>query len=67
MEVYRNSFVIEDEFDFENIIPYFKNPFERTRSKYEIVMDPLSDKIQHLPESKRMKYKKLMVIILLLI
>ena len=26
MEVYKDSFVEEDEFDFENIIPYFKDP-----------------------------------------
>lgn len=61
MEVYKDSFVSEDEFDFENIIPYFKKPVERTRSKYEILMDQLSDKIQHLPELKRIKYQKLMV------
>ena len=61
MDVYKDSFVSEDEFDFENTIPYFKNPVERTRSKYEILMDPLSDKIQHLPEFKRIKYQKLMV------
>ena len=61
MEVYENSFVDINEFDFKNYLPYFKNPFERTRSKYETLIDPLSDKIQHLPKSKQTKYKKLMV------
>jgi hypothetical protein len=61
MEVYKDSKVDLDEFDFENIIPYFKQPFERTRSKYESLMDPLSDKIQHLPEDKRKMYTKFMV------
>jgi hypothetical protein len=61
MEVYKDSFVDEDEFDFENILPYFKNPFDRTRSKYEAIMDPLSDKIQYLSEDKREKYTKLML------
>ncbi len=61
MEVYENSFVEKEEFDFKNYLPYFKKLFERTRSKYETLMDPLSDKIQHLPESKQMKYNKLMV------
>ena len=61
MEVYRDSFVDKDEFDFENIIPYFKVPFDRTRSNYETLMDPLSDKIQHLSEDKRIKYTKFMV------
>ena len=61
MEVYKDSIVDEDEFDFENIIPYFKEPFTRTRSKYETLMDPLSDKIQHLPDSKRIKYSKFMI------
>ena len=61
MEVYKDSFVDKDEFDFENIIPYFKVPFDRTRSNYETLMDPLSDKIQHLPEDKKKKYTKLMI------
>ena len=61
MEVYKDSLVDEDEFDFQNIIPYFKDPVCRTRSNYETLMDPLSDKIQHLPESKRIKYTKFML------
>ena len=61
MEIYKDSFVGLDEFDFENIIPYFKIPFERTRLKYETLMNPLSDKIQHLSEDKREKYTKLML------
>lgn len=61
MEVYKNSSVEKEEFDFENMIPYFKVPFERTRSKYETLMDPLSDKIQYLPKSKRIEYTKFMV------
>ena len=35
MEDYKDSLVDKDEFDFENIIPYFKNIFDYTRSKYE--------------------------------
>ena len=61
MEIYKDSFVSEDEFDFGNILPYFKNPIDRTRSKYEALMDPLSDKIKYLPESKRLKYTKFMI------
>jgi len=61
MEFYKNSSIDKDEFDFENIIPYFKNTFDYTRSKYETLMDPLSDKIQYLPEDKRKKYTKFMV------
>ncbi len=61
MEVYKDSFVVLNEFDFENNIPYFKNPIERTRSKYETLMDSLSDKIQHLPKHKGVKYTKFMV------
>ena len=56
MEVNKDSFVDENEFDFENIIPYFKDPVARIRSNYETLMDPLSDKIQHLTEDKRKKY-----------
>ena len=52
MEIYKDSFVDKDEFDFENIIPYFKNPFDRTRSKYEAIMDLLSDKIQYIEKLK---------------
>ena len=61
MEVYKDSIVNEDEFDFENVMPYFKDPVARTRSNYETLMDPLSDKIQHLPEDKKKKYSKLMI------
>ena len=61
MEVYKDSLVDEDEFDFQNIIPYFKDPVCRTRSNYETLMDPLSDKIQYLPESKMIKYTKFML------
>lgn len=62
MEVYKDSFVEEDEFNFEHTIPYYKCPFDRTRSKYEIlIMDPLSEKIQYLPEDKRNKYTKFIV------
>ena len=61
MEVYKDSLVDKDEFEFKNIIPYFKDPVFRTRSNYETLMDPLSDKIQHLPESKRIKYTNFMV------
>ena len=61
MEVYKDSFVDKDKFDFDNIIPYFKVPVARTRSKYETLMDPLSDKIQHLTEEKKKKYSKLMI------
>jgi hypothetical protein len=61
MEAYENSFIEKEEFDFENYLPYFKKPIDYTRSKYETLMDPLSDKIQHLPKSKQTKYKKLMV------
>lgn len=61
MKVYKDSCVDEVEFDFENIIPYLKNLVERTRTNYEILTDPLLDKIQYLPEYKRIKYNKLMV------
>ena len=61
MEVYKDSIVNEDEFDFENVMPYFKDPVARTRSNYETLMDPLSDKIQYLSEDKRKKYSKLMM------
>ena len=61
MEFYKNSPIENNEFDFENIIPYFKNTFDYTRSKYETLMDPLSDKIQYLPEDKRKKYTKFMI------
>ena len=45
MEVYKDSSVDEDEFDFENILPYFKDPVAYTASKYEALMDDLLDKI----------------------
>ena len=61
MEVYKDSFVDQNELDSENSIPYFKDPVARTRSKYETLMDPLSDKIQYLPEDKRKKYTKFMI------
>ncbi len=61
MEAYEDSFVDKDEFDFENVILYFKDPVARTRSKHETLMDPLSDKIQYLPEDKRKKYTKFMI------
>mgnify|MGYP000870912118 CR=1 FL=1 len=61
MEIYKDSFVSEDEFDFGSILPYFRNPVVHTRSKYETLMDPLSDKIKYLPESKRLKYTKFMM------
>jgi len=61
MEVYKDSSVDEDEFDFENILPYFKDPVARTRSKYETLMDDLSDKIQYLPKDKREKFTKFML------
>lgn len=57
MDVYQDSFIDEDEFDFENLIPYFKCPFNQTRSKYETLMDSLSHKIQHLPEDWKKKKK----------
>jgi len=41
MEVYKDSSVDQNEFDFENN----KDPVARTRSKYETSMDPLSDKV----------------------
>lgn len=62
MDVYKDSFVDIDEFDFENIIstnemklhsnciPYFKDPVIRLRSKYETLMNPLKDKILNLKE-----------------
>jgi len=53
MEVYKDSSVDEDEFDFQNILPYFKDPIARLSSKYETLMDPLSDKIQYLSVNKR--------------
>jgi len=53
--------VDQDEFDFENLIPYFKDPVARTRSKYETLMDDLSNKIQYLPKNKRKKYTKFMI------
>ena len=56
MEVYKNTSIEKEEFDLKNVIPYFKNPFVYTRSKYETLMDPLSDKMQYLPESKNIKY-----------
>ena len=56
MEVYKNTSIEKEEFDLKNVIPYFKNPFVYTRSKYETLMDPLSDKMQYLPESKKIKY-----------
>ena len=61
MEVYKDSSVDEDEFDFENILPYFKDSVARTRSKYETLMDDLSDKIQYLPKDKREKFTKFML------
>jgi len=61
MEVYKDSLVDQNEFDFENLIPYFKDPIARTRSKYETLMDSLSDKIEYLPEDKRKKYTKFML------
>ena len=61
MEAYEGSFVGLNEFDFKNIIPYFKDPVARLRPKYETLMDPLSDKIHHLPEDKRIKYTKFMM------
>ena len=61
MEFYKNSSIENNEFNFENIIPYFKNTFDYTRSKYETLMDPLSDKIQYLPEDKRKKYTKFII------
>ena len=61
MEIYRDSFVSEDKFDFGSILPYFRNSVVHTRSKYETLMDPLSDKIKYLPESKRLKYTKFMM------
>jgi len=61
MEVYQDSSVDEDEFDFKYILPYFKDPVARTRSKYESLMDDLSDKIQYLPKDKREKFTKFMV------
>jgi len=61
MEVYKDSLVDKDEFDFENILPYFKDPIAYTASKYEALMDDLSDKIQYLSEDKRKKYTKFML------
>ena len=61
MEVYKDSLVGLDEFDFENLIPYFKDPVARMKSKYETLMDPLSDKIQYLPKNKRKIYTKFMI------
>ncbi len=61
MDVYKNSFASEDEFDFEDVIPYFKNSIDRTRSEYESLMDSFFHKIQCLPEPKRIKYTKFMV------
>lgn len=45
MEVYKNSFVDLNEFEFEHIILYFENLFDRTRSNYETLMDPFPDKV----------------------
>jgi len=56
MEVYKDSLVDDDEFDFQNILPYFKDLVIRTRLKYEISMDPLSNKMKYLPEDERKKY-----------
>ena len=61
MKVYKDSLVDRDEFDFENSIPYFKDLVARTRSKYETLMDPLSEKIQYLPPDKRKKYTKFVI------
>jgi hypothetical protein len=61
MEVYKDSMIDKDEFDFQNILPYFKDPVAYTASKYEALMDDLSDKIQYLPEDKRKKYTKFML------
>jgi len=61
MEVYKDSFVDQNELDSENSIPYFKDPVARTRSKYVTLMDPLSEKIQYLPEDRRKKYTKFMI------
>lgn len=33
MDVYKNSFVDKDELDFENYIPYFKDPLVRKKLK----------------------------------
>ena len=53
MEIYKDSMIDEDEFDFKNILPYFKDPIAYTASKCEALMDDLSDKIQYLSEDKR--------------
>lgn len=63
MEVYKESFVDEDEFDLKNIMPYFEKPFW-VNKKYEILMDPLSIKFI-LAEYKRIKYNKLVVNIII--
>ena len=63
MEVYKDSSVDKDEFDFENILPYFKDPVARTRSKYETLMDPLSEKIQYLPADQKKIEKTLIFIV----
>lgn len=65
MKVYTDSFVDKDEFNFENIISsnemkmhskcilYFKDLVARTRSKYKILMNLLSDTIRYLAEDNR--------------
>ncbi len=61
MEVYKDSLVDLDEFDFENLIRYFKDPVARAMSKYETLMDPLSVKIEYLLEDKRKTHTKFMI------
>lgn len=48
MEVQKDSLVDTDEFDFLNILLYFKEDrVARTKLKYEILLDYLSDNIQY--------------------
>lgn len=65
MDVYEDSFIDRNEFHLENIVPYFEKPIERTRPKYEALMDLLPDRIQHLPKSNQIKYNKLIANIVL--
>lgn len=61
MVVYKDSSVDENEFDFQNNLPYFKILVAYTISKYETLTDDLSNRIQYLPEDKIIKYTKFML------
>jgi hypothetical protein len=48
IEVYNNSFIDKDKFDFTTTKPCFKILLIKQNQKYETLMDPILDKIQPL-------------------